>query len=1109
MTEYGLYLKSQKKYKEAFEYIKKAAEAKEPRALYFYALACKDSPEFPTLLNRAMNNGSVEARLYYAREIESKDLGHALSIYKDLADDGNTIAQNEFGIHLMRFNRNNDAMMYFQKAIDGGSIKARFNMATIQLRLDPSSEDGIENLKIAADHGIAQAQYNYALFLERNEPENTHEIKKYYKKCSDQHLPNGMCNYASILFKEGKKSEAKKLFYEAARNGHAVAQYRYAKILEGENKIDEAMYYMELSSKKYPKAAYEYGLHLNSMGSREKSSMYLKEAADWGITGSQVIYGQITSDPEESVKYFKMAADKENPDGIYLLGKSLNDTKLIEKAAKMKHPQAMYDLALIRKDHTLMEKAAQEGNPDAIIYIGNELEQENIEKAIQFYRNLPFVPESMYRLSVITNDNELLHKAASMENKNALFYLYNQTEDQKYLKAAAENGHHRAMYLYSQTLPAEQDEYRRQFLVEASKTEPDALFLLGVEDEDDNKIKQSAEQGSLLAIKRKDPDNDRENCKRAADGGLPQAMIDYGLMLEEGYAGIKKYPEALLYYKKAGDSGEIIGKFRYAKLLEKTDKGTAHKLMKELADVENLPEAMYEYGLMMDDNHYMKRAARHSNIPAMIYLGRNMEDNADAIYYLKMAVENGSKVAKKILSSRQKKVTDEKVEIEEKKNELAKLAENGDEDAKIELILLQIQTGDKINGLKELKDLISSGNDLARYETAKLYEEGKYVDKNISKALELYQYSYENCKNYQSLYHYGILIRKDDQQQSDACILKSAKHGNPQANYFLGKINEKNNELEKAKTRFQKAATKGNIKAYFRYANICDALGEYNEAVKYYQLGVDENIPKCMYVLAQLYEKGLGVEQNYEHAILLYSQAASKGLLEAKVNYALLVEKGTSTARNTHLALRIYKDLALKNIPIAMYHYGRCCHHGIGMKPDFEKAKKHYELAISNYCFDAYEDYADLMFINYNDAKTGKDLYEKALQQNEKSSRAKYVLASTILETTNNEKSKNKAMNLLKEACDQEYLPAMLKYGKLIHENEPDNALIIFKQIITIGGIKSIVSEAEYEVGKMYQTGEGGIKKSQKVAMKYFRQASRLGFEKAAALIEGSSVESA
>lgn len=82
---------------------------------------------------------------------------------------------------------------------------------------------------------------------------------------------------------------------------------------------------------------------------------------------------------------------------------------------------------------------------------------------------------------------------------------------------------------------------------------------------------------------------------------------------------------------------------------------------------------------------------------------------------------------------------------------------------------------------------------------------------------------------------------------------------------------------------------------------------QYDVAYKLFQKAIKENDdPRAYNSLGTLYEKGLGVEQNYQTAVKYYKKAAEKGNVKANGNLAVLYELGRGVKQDWGTAMGYY-----------------------------------------------------------------------------------------------------------------------------------------------------------------------------------------------------------
>ena len=172
------------------------------------------------------------------------------------------------------------------------------------------------------------------------------------------------------------------------------------------------------------------------------------------------------------------------------------------------------------------------------------------------------------------------------------------------------------------------------------------------------------------------------------------------------------------------------------------------------------------------------------------------------------------------------------------------------------------------------------------YRQGIIHEEGTGVERNISKAVKLYEEA-------------GVL-------------------GNVQAMCKLGELYEAGEHIAqdyiKAKEWYEKAAMANDMFSMF-----------------------------AMYNLGELYSNENGTEQNYSEAKKWYEKAAKKGYQLAMYRLGELYEEGAGVEQNYSKAKEWYEKAAEKGVPMAMYSLGLLYYFGDGGRQSYSKAKEWFE----------------------------------------------------------------------------------------------------------------------------------------------------------------------
>ena len=95
----------------------------------------------------------------------------------------------------------------------------------------PAEAQDIEEIRQAAEQGVAMAQFNLGVMYDRGEgvPEDDSEAVEWYRKAAEQGLPGAQYNLG-LMYANGEgvpedDQEAVKWYRKAAEQGYAKAQY--------------------------------------------------------------------------------------------------------------------------------------------------------------------------------------------------------------------------------------------------------------------------------------------------------------------------------------------------------------------------------------------------------------------------------------------------------------------------------------------------------------------------------------------------------------------------------------------------------------------------------------------------------------------------------------------------------------------------------------------------------------------------------------------------------------------------------------------------------------------------------------------------------------------
>ena len=220
---------------------------------------------------------------------------------------------------------------------------------------------------------------------------------------------------------------------------------------------------------------------------------------------------------------------------------------------------------------------------------------------------------------------------------------------------------------------------------------------------------------------------------------------------------------------------------------------------------------------------------------------------------------------------------------------------------------------------------------------------------------------------------------------------------------------------------------------------------------------------------------------------LAYGNSNPEEKSDALVNYGIILEEGNMLPVDNNEAARCFKKAADLGNSLALYKYGHVLEYGIGVEKDLVAARQYYKLSADAKNADGIQAYAYCILNGVGgpqDVDAGIKLYKEAAKT--KHAKALYNLGLIYLYGKFVPMNIDEAKVYLKQAVDLGYMPALIKYGKLLdrnNEQERKEALDIFKRAADSGN-----PEAEYQLGVLYEQ-NGEIDE----AAAYFKKSAEAG----------------
>ncbi len=151
-------------------------------------------------------------------------------------------------------------------------------------------------------------------------------------------------------------------------------------------------------------------------------------------------------------------------------------------------------------------------------------------------------------------------------------------------------------------------------------------------------------------------------------------------------------------------------------------------------------------------------------------------------------------------------------------------------------------------------------------------------------------------------------------------LFEQAEHGDAEAQLRLGYCYEKGNGVEQ----------------------------NYEKAIEWYTKSAEQGNVSAMYYLGYCYQEGRGVEQNYKKSVELYTKSAEQGNSSAQNNLGYCYKEGYGVEQNYLKAVEWYTKSAEQGNASAMFNLAVCYEQGYGVETCYIKAIKYYQRAYDN-----------------------------------------------------------------------------------------------------------------------------------------------------------------
>ncbi|MGB7401276.1 MAG: tetratricopeptide repeat protein [Arcobacter sp.] len=346
---------------------------------------------------------SLLVNIAYAQEVELKnskyDITQCIKVkytkedienYKKLINQGELQGYSCAGIYYMRQGDFKEAINYFNKGKEKGSIESYAQLGSLYSSFLHDDKKAVENYKVAANAGDGKSAHNLGVYYYKNF--NYDEAYKWFMKSYETGDMNSLISIGLMYIDEKKYDEAINTFKKVGELGEPRG-YRSLGILFIKNKDVKN----DKEGIKYLKKCYEmgYGKCASSIGEYyEEDKKDYKKAEEWYKKGFNLkykgavqklglLYEKILKDYDKAIYWYEKGFNKLNCMNCafnlaMLYNIDIKDYKKAEewykKAADLKDRGAMYNLAymfeydLKNKKNAIIwyKKAAKLGHEKAI-----------------------------------------------------------------------------------------------------------------------------------------------------------------------------------------------------------------------------------------------------------------------------------------------------------------------------------------------------------------------------------------------------------------------------------------------------------------------------------------------------------------------------------------------------------------------------------------------------------------------------------------------------------------------------------------------------------------------------------------------------------------------
>jgi len=267
--------------------------------------------------------------------------------YKELIQEGELQGYSCAGIYYMRQGDFKEAINYFSKGKEKGSIESYAQLGSLYLSFLHNENKAVKNFKVAANAGHGKSAHNLGVYYYKNFKYD--EAYKWFMKSYETGDLNSLLSIGLMYDQQKKYTESIKIYKKVGELGEPEG-YRSLGILFIKNKDVKN----DKEGIKYLKKCYEmgYGLCAAGLGTYyEENKKDYKKAIKWYKKGFELknekstsrlglLYAEVLKDFNKSIYWYKKCYEKFNYSGCatdigYTYQIDLKDYKKAEKWYKI------------------------------------------------------------------------------------------------------------------------------------------------------------------------------------------------------------------------------------------------------------------------------------------------------------------------------------------------------------------------------------------------------------------------------------------------------------------------------------------------------------------------------------------------------------------------------------------------------------------------------------------------------------------------------------------------------------------------------------------------------------------------------------------------------